>query len=295
MTEIAATLTRTWDVGTELGECPSWIAGERRLMFVDGPANRVNILDPVNDARTSVLLDRRVGCAVPVRGGGAIVALAGGLARIDASGEVAPLRSSVIDDVVFNDGKCDPRGRFWIGSRSAPGESGQGALFCLDVDGSVRREAEGFDICNGMGWSPDGRSFYLIDTVPRIVWRYDFDPDRGLVGERRELHRFDGSRGKPDGMAIDAKGRLYCAMWDGAGIAVLAPTGALLGWIDVPARRPTSCAFGGEGLTTLFVTTARSGLDPMEADFGKAGAVLAYRCAIAGTPVTSHAASTSLS
>lgn len=281
----AATPIQAWDVGAQLAECPTWIAAERRLAFVDGPARTYNRLDPATGARTAVTLDRRVGSAAPGRRGGAIVALAGGLARVDASGAVRPLRSAVIDDVVFNDGKCDPRGRFWIGSRSPEGQNGQGALFCLDTDGSVRREAEGFDICNGMGWSPDGRSFYLIDTVPRIVWRYDFDPERGLVGERQVLHRFDGSRGKPDGMAIDADGRIHCAMWDGAGIVVLSPTGAILHWIDVPARRPTSCAFGGGGLKTLFVTTASVGIDPGAADRGRAGAILAIRRETPGVPV----------
>ncbi|MGF7151529.1 sugar lactone lactonase YvrE [Sphingomonas zeicaulis] len=255
------------------------------MAFVDGPARRYHVLDPDRGALTSIGFDNRVGSAAPARGGGAIVALADGLARVAADGAVRRISSSVTDGVFFNDGKCDPRGRFWVGSRSEAGASGEGALFCLDGHGSIRREGEGFDICNGMGWSPDGHSFYLIDTVPRIVYRYDFDMERGIVGPRRVLHQFDGSRGKPDGMAIDAEGRLYCAMWDGAGIAILSPDGKLLGWIDIPAKRPTSCAFGGADRRTLFVTTATTKTPPDFSRSPPAGAILAYACATPGLTV----------
>lgn len=275
---MTATLEHVWRVEAALGECPTWIGPKRLLAYVDGPGCSYHLLDPASGAVKRFDLPSEVGSAAPAVSGGAVLALADGLARLDAGGGVQRLASAVSDGIRFNDGKCDAAGRFWVGSRDASGGAG---LFRFDPDAGVRRMWQGFEVCNGMGWSPDGIFFYLIDTVPRVLHRFAFDLESETVEAPVVLHRFDGRRGKPDGLAVDAAGRLWCAMWDGAGIAILSPEGVQTGWIDVPAARPTSCAFGGEDLCDLFVTTASLGTDGQ----GEAGSILQYRVDVPGVPV----------
>jgi sugar lactone lactonase YvrE len=158
-------------------------------------------------------------------------------------------------------------------------------LYRVDQERRVMLMDTGFDVPNGMGWSPDGQSFYLIDTIPRTLYRYDFDLAGGAISNRTILHRFEGTAGKPDGMAVDRDGYIWCAMWDGDGIARLAADGTQVDWLPTPCQRPTSCAFGGDDLCTLFVTTAAYGLDPADPRFGQAGSILAFRIDLTGPPV----------
>lgn len=282
---VSARLDHIWRMGATLAECPVWVAPRRQLAWVDGVACSYHLLDPGSGEKQVFAMPAKIGSAAPLAEGGAVVALAGGLAQLDPGGRLTPLSSPVSDGIVFNDGKCDAAGRFWIGSRSADGSGGGGALFRFEPERGAVQVRPGFDVCNGMGWSPDGGSFYLIDTVPHHLYRFGFDAGAGAIDEGVLLHRFDGRRGKPDGMAVDSAGRLWCAMWDGGGIAVLSPDGALAGWIDVPATRPTNCAFGGEDLRTLFVTTASIGIDPDDPR-KEAGAILQYSVEVPGAPVT---------
>lgn len=280
-----ATLVGHWPVGAQLAEGPVWIAGERRLGYVDIIEPSLNRLDPASGAVARAAMPAKIGSAAFGEDGRAVVALASGL-HVHAPGAApVPLPSPDMRGIHFNDGKCDATGRFWVGTRATDGGNGGGALFRVEASGAVAEMATGFDVPNGMGWSPCGRVFYLIDTVPHALYAYAFDPVAGTLGERTLLHRFDGRRGKPDGMAVDAEGRLWCAMWDGAGIAVLSPHGDPLGWIDTPCCRPTSVAFGGPALDRLFVTTASIGLDRAAADFGLAGSILEYRTDTSGLPV----------
>lgn len=278
-----ARLVHVWRFGAQLAECPTWIAASGQLAWIDGIGRRYHRLDPNNGVTQSFETPTRIGSAAPLPSGGALLGLADGLGRIDGDGRIVRLPSPVTDGVSFNDGKCDSAGRWWVGSRTV--DEADGALFRVVTEVGTQRMLEGFQVCNGMGWSPDATSFYLIDTVPRIVHRYAFDPALGAVGKGGVLHRFDGRTGKPDGMAVDAAGRLWCAMWDGGGIAILSAEGAPLGWLDVPARRPTSCAFGGPDLRTLFVTTASVGTDLDDPVRGEAGAILQYDVEVPGTPV----------
>lgn len=285
MGSVSAELVASWQVGAGLAECPVWIGSAGRLAWVDGIGCSYNVLDPGTGRNTAWRLPVKVGSAAPLATGGALVALVDGLALINSQGQLSRLPSPVADGICFNDGKCDPHGRFWVGSRSKDGASGGGALFQVERTGLVRSVAKGFDVCNGLGWSPDAKSFYLIDTVPRLLYRYNYDVATGALGERSILRRFDGCRGKPDGLAVDSAGRLWCAMWDGGGIEILSPEGHTLSWISTPARRPTSCAFGGAELKTLFVTTASIGVAANDPKLEAGGSILAYRVSTAGTAV----------
>ena len=282
-----------WPVAATLAECPVWIAGASVLAWVDIVAQTYNHLDPATGERHAWAVYGKIGSAAPVDAGLALVALESGLWLLHADGTRTPFPSPPMDGVHFNDGKCDPMGRFWVGTRASDGSNRGGALFRCTLDGAVAVADAPFDVPNGMGWSPDGRWFYLIDTVPRRLYRYAFVMETGTLGERVVLSDFAGIPGKPDGLAVDSTGRLWVAMWDGGGVCILSPTGEPAGWLATPCARPTSCAFASGGPSeesdaacgTLFVTTAALGLDPEELGFGAAGSILAYAVPAVGASV----------
>ena len=283
-------LRACWAVGAGLAECPHWMPDVEALLWVDIAASSVNILDIATGISTATILPAKVGAAVSGPTGTILLALESGLWLQDGRS----LRQCAAPDMTgthFNDGKCDAAGRFWVGSRANDGTPGQGNLYRLDPSGVVQKMAGGFDVCNGLGWSPEGNAFYLVDTVPRLLYRYDFDPLTGSIANRRVLQDFAEVPGKPDGLAVDVEGNIWCAMWDGSGIQVLSPAGEKVGWVDTPCPRPTSCAFGGNHQRTLFVTSAAYGLDPADTEhFGKSGSILAFDAPVAGVPVVGYAA-----
>lgn len=272
-----AGLQMSWPVGAALAECPVWLPEAGLLAWVDILGPSYNLLDPTTGINRAIPVHAKIGSAAPRDAEEAILALEDGLWLYRKGQPLASLPSPDMTGVQFNDGKCDPTGRFWVGTRATDGSLGRGALYYVDRERRVTLMDAGFDVPNGMGWSPDGRSFYIIDTVPRMLYRYDVDLAAGAISNRTTFHRFEGIAGKPDGMAVDRHGYIWCAMWDGSGIARLAPDGTQVGWLPVPCQRPTSCAFGGEDLSTLFVTTAAHDLDPAHPRFGQAGSILAFR------------------
>lgn len=280
-----------WPVGARLAECPVWLGEVGLLAWVDILEPAYNLLDPATGHCEHRAMPGKIGSAAPIGCGAAIVALESGLWLSKPEAALETLPSPEMEGIHFNDGKCDGAGRFWVGTRANDGSNGRGSLFRYDPDGTLHLMGTGFDVPNGLGWDVDGRAFFLVDTVPRLLYRYDFDPDFGLLGDRRVICRFLDIPGKPDGLAVDQAGRIWCAMWDGSGIAVLSPEGALLDWLPTPCQRPTSCAFGGPDGRTLFVTTASHQLDPAHPGYGSAGCILVYDVPEAGLPVPLFGAS----
>jgi sugar lactone lactonase YvrE len=176
----------------------------------------------------------------------------------------------------MNDGKCDSAGRFWAGTMAWDERPGAGSLYRLDRDGSVRVMHEGLTVSNGIGWSPDDRTLYFAETRERRVYRYDFDPHTGTASNRRIFVELPEGGGVPDGLTVDADGGVWCALFGRSCINRYWSDGTLDRSIPLPVSRPTSCAFGGRDMRTLFITTARFGLDGEQlAAEPHAGAVLA--------------------
>jgi sugar lactone lactonase YvrE len=160
------------------------------------------------------------------------------------------------DRLQLNDAACDNRGRLWVGTFGRKGESEVGSLFKVDVDGTVTKELERISISNGIGWSPDGSRMYYVDSVTGQIDVFDYDVEQGLaIGRRRFVSLVDGP-GLPDGLAVDANGGVWVAIWDSAAVLRLSADGVLTHRVDLPVARPTACCFGGEDLRTLFITSA---------------------------------------
>jgi sugar lactone lactonase YvrE len=188
----------------------------------------------------------------------------------------------------FNDGKCDRAGRFFAGTMALDAGPGQGTLWRLDPDLRLAAIETGVHVSNGLGWSPDDRTFYFIDTGARTVYAYDYDLATGAATNRRPFVVVPDAQGKPDGLAVDEQGFVWVALWDGWSVARYAPDGRLDRLVSLPVPRPTSLAFGGTDLRTLFITSARVRLSAAQlAEAPLSGSVFALDAGVAGVPVGS--------
>lgn len=274
-----------------LGEGPSWDAQAGVLWWVDIHNHRVHRWDPAAGEDTVYEVGETVGCAHPAADGRVVLALRRGVALLDpASGAVEPLATLLPEraGLRLNDGKCDARGRLWVGSMSA--EEGGAALFRVDPDGTVQEAARGLTMSNGLGWSPDGATLYLTDSPAKTILAFDFDADAGTLSGRRVFADLSGADPVPDGLAVDAEGCVWSAQWGGACLVRFAPDGGELLRVRLPVPHPTSCAFGGSDGTDLYVTTASIGMTEEEIeDAFESGDLFVLRPGVAGPPAARFA------
>jgi len=247
-----------------LGEGPVWHEG--KLYWVDIEGCKVLVHDPGTGQDAAFELPERVGCVWPVAGGGRLVCgLQSGLAFLDLeSGELEAIADpeARLPRTRFNDGKCDPRGRFWAGTMDMEETAPLGSLYMLAAGREPRRQWGDITVANGLAWDPDGETFYYIDSPTREVAAFDYDAESGEISNRRAIVAIPDGEGFPDGMTIDAEGKLWIALWQGWGVVRYDPkTGERLGKIDLPVEKVTSCTFGGADLDQLYITTARIGLE----------------------------------
>ncbi len=242
-----------------LGEGPIWDARTQTLYWID-------ILNKRIYAEGNVLaqLDDFIGCIAPRNSGGLVLATRFGFASLEVdSGALTSLGSPENEPANnrFNDGKCDPRGRFLAGTMDLGESDPTGSLYSFDGK-SITKLLGNVTISNGMTWSPDHKTFYYIDTPTRKVRAFEYDMETGAIAGPREAVYVPESLGWPDGMTSDGHGNLWIAMWGGAQVTKWNPnTGQLLEQIPVPAKNVSSCIFGGKNLNELYLTSARKGLD----------------------------------
>ena len=247
------------DARALLGEGPVWHAREQTLYWVDILGRRVY-------AGTDLLLelDDSVGCLAPRRQGGLLLGVGVSLVELDPASRGISLRA-ILDEPAhnrINDGKCDPAGRFLVGTMDRREQQASGSLYSLESH-TVRKLLSGIRISNGLTWSPDHRTLYYIDTPTRLVQAFDYDLASGEIANGRIAIRIPEALGWPDGMTTDTDGCLWIAMWGGAQVTRWdASTGKLLEQLPVPVLQPSSCIFGGAGLNELYITSARTGMTP---------------------------------
>ncbi|WP_063737055.1 SMP-30/gluconolactonase/LRE family protein [Streptomyces sp. RTd22] len=254
---------RGWDVAVrataELGEGPTWDATAGRLIWVDILSARVHTYDPATGRSATLATEQHVGAAKPRAGGGLVVNLRDGVGLYDS---VEGFRWLVRDPVPGrrgNDAAVAPDGSLWAGTMRYDEAAGGGTLSRIGSDGSAAEILPDVAVSNGTGWSPDGRLMYYVDSPTRRVDVFDVTEEGGVAGRRPLAHIEDGA-GFPDGLCVDADGCVWVALWDGAAIRRYTPDGTLDRVIRLPFPRPTACAFGGAGLSDLYVSSARVGL-----------------------------------
>ncbi|WP_205648881.1 SMP-30/gluconolactonase/LRE family protein [Acuticoccus kandeliae] len=276
-----------------LGEGPHWDSRTGELIWVDILAPAVIRGDVATGTAKVLPVDDIVGVAVPRAKGGFLLATQNGIKTFDPETGVSTLFADPEADRPgnrFNDGKCDRRGRFWVGSLALNTTPDRGALWRVDSDGSAVRMDDRIHVSNGLGWSPDDRTFYFTDSGRRTIYAYDFDIAAGTVANRRIFAEITEASGTPDGLTVDAEGFVWCAHWDGWCVTRYDPDGKVERVIDLPVPRPTSCVFGGADLSTLYVTTARIRLSAGELkEAPLSGSVFAIHTNIKGLPETPFA------
>jgi sugar lactone lactonase YvrE len=280
------------DARAELGEGPAWDAAAGRLHWVDIHAGDLHTFDPQTGADTHLHFDEFLGCLAPARNGRLVLALRSGFARLDpASGQLEHLHDPEpgLPGNRFNDGKCDPAGRFLAGTMDDAEQEASGSLYSFSPDGACRRLLTGLRISNGLAWSPDGRTFYFIDTPTRLVLAYDYDLASGSLANPRPAVSVPAGLGWPDGMTCDSLGRLWIALWGGAALTCWDPaSGRLLETVRFPALNVTCPIFGGPDLADLYVTSARKGMSAAQLEeYPLSGGLFRVRAGASGLPAGS--------
>jgi sugar lactone lactonase YvrE len=278
-----------WAGRAVLGECPLWDARTGALYWVDYSAGTVYA--QAADAGQPVAIDAgtTVSCVGLTEDPQVLIAgLRTGWHLLDLrTGARTFLADPEADrpDCRFNDGAVDPAGRFWTGSVRDDQAEPVGRLYRLDDDGRYTAVDEGFYCSNGIDWSPDGRWMYFVDSGSRVIYRYAFDVESGAATGRTVFVDTSTLAGVPDGLAVDAAGEIWCAFWGGAHVTRFTGTGVVAEQVDVPVSRPSSIAFGGPGLSTMYVTSASIDLTEGElAEWPLSGAVLSLAVSVPGQP-----------
>lgn len=272
------------DAKAKLGEGPSWDQRFQRLFWVDIEGFQLHIYDPSTCTDHTIEVGEHIGAVVPYLKNKVIVALISGLYCLDIETGAKVLIYDPEKGKLgnrFNDGKCDPTGRFLAGTMSLNGEHAQGALYSLSTKGNVSLLVDKASISNGLAWSADHRTMYYIDTPTLEVVSFDYDVAQGTIRNKQLVARLDESEGYPDGMTIDAEGMLWVARWGGKRVSRIHPAhGEVIAEVSLPVNCVTSCAFGGEHLDELYITTAQ---DNDSADQPLAGGLFMVKTGVRGT------------
>lgn len=254
------------------GEGPIW--WQEQLYYVDIEGCKLRTLQPDSDEEHEWGVGERIGTVVPTEKADEIIyAGDSGFILLNLkSGKKTPLadpESALRGTNRFNEGKCDPAGRFWAGTISMIKDTGTANLYCLDTDGSLSLKISGVTNSNGICWSPDATTMYYIDTPTQEIRAYDYDLATGEIENPHVVvdTAAHGYASSPDGMTIDTDGMLWVAFCHGGCVVRFDPAkDKELQRIDLPCIETTACAFGGANLDRLFVTTGvKAGLDEPEA------------------------------
>ena len=246
-----------------VGEGAVWDTENNRLLFLDIRGQFIKSVDYLTGECTQINLPQRIGCFVLTQNGDILAGLTDGVYLIDKNGKPTlahqPLK---IKGDRFNDGKAGPDGAFYLGTSAA---DGNGAFYRLK-DGVLTEVFDGCACSNGIDWTADKSQMYYIDTPRQMIEIFDFDVNSGTLSNRRKFMDIPKEWGLPDGMTLDSDGNLWVALWDGACVIQIDKnTKKVISKIEVPCPRASCCAFGGENLDELFITTAAFGNEENQA------------------------------
>ncbi|HKK73922.1 MAG TPA: SMP-30/gluconolactonase/LRE family protein [Saprospiraceae bacterium] len=286
-------LYQTLSVPTSLlGEGPVWDEQNQRIYWVDILNGLIYTYHPVTRAYRQWEVPGMVGAIALCEDGRMITALRSGFVFVDLdSGAVEPIidPEAHLSDNRFNDGKCDPAGRFWAGTMDTNEQAATGSLYSLSADLNCTKRLSAVTISNGLAWTSDHKTMYYIDTPTLSVAAFDFELATGAITNRRTVIEIPEEEGFPDGMCIDTEDKLWIAHWGGWQVARWDPLGGKkLSSIRLPAAQITSCAFGGIALEDLYITSAKVGLsEAQQKEQTLAGSLFVIEnCGYQGRPAT---------
>lgn len=271
---------------TQVGEGPIWDYKFQRLLWIDTQGS-LFIYTPKDGKNRELKLDRMIGTVIPYKEDTVLVGLQDGIYEMSLTTKELTFVSSPEPRELgnrYNDGKCDEKGRLWIGTMDKDCTPEKANFYRVDPDGCGERFLERVTISNGVAWSPDGTKMYYQDTPTRNITAFDFDKERGKISNRKEIIHLPDSLGTPDGNTIDEEGMLWVANWGAACVTRWNPqTGELLQRIGIPALNVTALAFGGEDLDELYITTASLYMPEGEAkNYPQAGKMFVVKPGVKG-------------
>lgn len=273
-----------------LGESPVWDEQSQLFYWVDILGQYIHEYSPKTKRTRSIKINQMPGAVAPsTKPGKLIGALQHGFYSVDFD---TSLITPIFDPEEhkpnnrFNDGKCDPAGRFWAGTISLTREPEDAALYCLDSANGVQKKWSPVTTSNGLAWNKNKQAMYYIDTPTQSITQFDYSLADGSIHDPKAIIDFSKEHGKPDGMTIDADGNLWIAHFEGGRVSCWNPdTGKKQEELILPASLITSCTFGGESLTDLYITTARNELTEEEQKKEPlAGYVFSYSLGVKGLP-----------
>ena len=242
-----------------LAECPRWDEKKQKLYWVDINRFQLHCFDPATGENEFLTFEEEIGCFSLRDQGGFVLAMRNGFFTIDGwntkTTKICDPEAG-LEKNRFNDGRCDAKGRFIAGSYYPPKDHDGANLWMLDEERNARLLFDQMLTANGAAFSPDNQTFYFADTPKHQLYHCSYDLETGSVGEKKVFHEWPKGNGRPDGGAVDSEGYYWSALFEGGRIARLNPNGEIVEEIAVPAKCPTMVAFGGENLTTLFITSA---------------------------------------
>ena len=272
-------------VKASLGECPRWDEKEQLLYWLDINAGQLHRLDPVTGNDDFLQFDEEIGCFALREKGGFVLAMRTGLYTVEGCNTERTFISDPevgMDKNRFNDGRCDDKGRLFTGSVYPPKDYGGASIYSLGPNGEVKCWIKDLLTANGIGFSPDNKTFYYADTPSHAINRCDFNLETGEVSNCSVFHQFPLGNGRPDGAAVDSEGYYWSALYEGGRVVRISPAGEIVQEILVPAKCPTMVAFGGEDLKTLYITSVGARPNEELAQYPHSGAIFAVRVAVAG-------------
>ena len=250
-----------YKIESDLGEGAIWNYKTSELYWIDIEKKTLNIYNPKTKINNSINMPSRIGTVVPFTDNEVVSALEDGVYKTNLKTGASTLfvdMKQALTDNRLNDGKCDPSGRFWVGSMHLEQIEGRAKLYSINNEGELNMKIDSVTISNGIVWTADKTKMYYIDTPTSEIKVYDFDNATGKISNGKVAVKIAEDLGFPDGMTIDENDMLWVGMWNGNAVIQFNPiTGKVIQKIEVPAHNITSCAFGGPDLKTLYITSAR--------------------------------------
>jgi sugar lactone lactonase YvrE len=280
-----------------LGECCRWDDVRQELYWIDVTTGRF-FRAKANGTRIDVVRTYDVGGYITAlaplesRSDGWIVALGQSISLLNTAGvmhEVAQPEARNAPEVRTNDGAADPWGRFWIGSMAFNAAEGRGSLYRFHGSTGTELMFGDVTISNGIGWSPDRRTMYYVDSGPGTIHTFDVD-ETGEISNKQLFLQFDVEReGTPDGLCVDAQGAIWVAVWGGYEVRRYSRSGEQLARVKVATAQPSCCAIGGANGTTLYITTAQEDLaqETLDAE-PDAGRLFCVDVHVTGLPIDAY-------
>ncbi len=248
-----------------LGESPVWCPEEAALYWVDIDSKTIHRHDPATGTHDERSINGRPGSiALTSTRGRLLIASEHRLLKFDwDTGEVIPFvdLEAAYTGNRLNDGRCDPAGRFVVGSMYADTTAGRatGTLHRINHSGEVATLRTHIGVTNGLAFDVERDRMYFADTPTERVLVFDYEPSTGTMSNQRLFFDYHKHAGNPDGACVDADGCYWSASVYGWALLRITPRGEVDRRVELPLQKPSMPCFGGATLDTLFVTTIGTG------------------------------------